>query len=122
MSNSDTHATLFQMDTKRAQFSLYLRNVIFGVEDSLVSTVELLAGIAYASVSHATILLTGFVLVFVEAFSMAVGSFLSEDSAQEYESQSTVSLRTPITGGVLMFFSYLLAGLIPIAPFIFIDG
>ncbi len=64
---------------------LYLRNIIFGISDSLVSTVGLLAGIDAAGTPRQAILLTGIVYAFVEAFSMAVGSFLSEQSAEEYE-------------------------------------
>ena len=59
---------------------MFLRNTVFGVEDSLVSTVGLLSGIAATgSVSKSFILLTGIVYISVEAFSMAVGSFLSEE-------------------------------------------
>jgi len=65
--------------------AVYVRNFVFGVEDSLVSTVGLLSGIASAGASTATIFLTGTVLIFVEAFSMAVGSYLSEESVEEYE-------------------------------------
>ena len=52
----------------------YFRNFIFGVEDSLVSTVGLLSGVAIAGVPSRTILLTGVVLILVEAFSMAAGA------------------------------------------------
>ena len=57
----------------------YLRNFIFGVEDSLVSTVGLLAGVAAGGVSSAVILTTGLVLIEVEGFSMGLGSFLTEE-------------------------------------------
>ena len=40
----------------------YLRSFIFGVEDSLVSTVGLLSGVAIANASRDTILLTGTVV------------------------------------------------------------
>lgn len=106
------------MPEERYKFSLYIRNFIFGVEDSLVSTVGLLSGIATSDVPRATILLTGFIYVAVEAFSMAVGSFLSEDSAQEYAAKSEVPDRLPIFGSVVMFFSFVLAGFIPIAPYL----
>lgn len=107
---------------ERFKFSLYVRNFIFGVEDSLVSTVGLLSGIATSQVPHATILLTGFIYVFVEAFSMAVGSFLSEDSAQEYMAKSEVSDRLPVAGSVIMFVSFLVAGFIPIFPYLIWSG
>jgi len=98
----------------------FLRNFIFGVEDSLVSTVGLLSGVAAASISKETILLTGVILIFVEAFSMAVGSFLSEHSVEDYIAQRETSAITPFWGGVVMFISYFVAGFIPLAPYLVI--
>ncbi|HEX5774936.1 MAG TPA: VIT1/CCC1 transporter family protein [Candidatus Paceibacterota bacterium] len=107
--------------TRLRRSALYVRNVIFGVEDSLAATVGLLSGIAAEQVPHQTLLLTGFVYIFVEAFSMGVGSFLSEESAQEYEGRSMTSLRAAF-GGVAMFVSCILAGLVPILPYLVLDG
>lgn len=98
--------------------SLYIRNIIFGIEDSLAATVGLLSGIAAEQVPHETILLTGFVYIFVEAFSMGIGSFLSEESAQEYEGTRTVTSMHAASGGFVMFVSCVLAGLIPILPYL----
>lgn len=97
---------------------LYLRNIVFGVADSLVSTVGLLAGIDVSGTTRQVIVLTGIVYAFVEAFSMAVGSFLSEQSAEEYEVRKEVSERGPFAAGVVMFVSFLLASFIPIAPYL----
>ena len=97
----------------------YLRNFIFGVEDSLVSTVGLLSGIALTGISIKAILLTGTVLIFVEAFSMAAGSFLSEHSAEEYREQREMPLGISLASGSIMFFSYFLSGFIPLFPYIF---
>lgn len=94
------------------------RNFIFGVEDSLVSTVGLLSGVATADASKATLFLTGLVLIFVEAFSMAAGSFLSERSAAQYEKREAVSLRHSVIPGTVMFFSYFVSGFIPLAPYL----
>ena len=98
--------------------AVYVRNFVFGVEDSLVSTVGLLSGIASAGASTATIFLTGTVLIFVEAFSMAVGSYLSEESVEEYESKSHKASNKSIFASIIMFFSYFIAGFIPLAPYI----
>lgn len=97
------------------------RNFVFGVEDSLVSTVGLLSGIAIADIPTKTILLTGIVLIFVEAFSMAVGSFLSEYSAEEYLEKRTVSSYQPFVNSVIMFFSYFVSGFIPLMPYVVMD-
>lgn len=98
--------------------ALYLRTVVFGVTDSLVSTVGLLAGIDISGVPHTTIVLTGLIYGFVEAFSMAVGNFLSEESAEEYATRTEAVGRSAIGAGVVMFVAFVLASLIPLAPYI----
>src|SRR3990167_3674571 len=100
---------------------IYIRNFIFGVEDSLASTVGLLSCVAAAGVPEATIILTGLVLISVEAFSMAVGSFVSEESAEEYLKRGDVSPRKPLVGSLVMFFSYFVAGFIPLLPYAILD-
>ena len=97
---------------------LYLRNIIFGISDSLISTVGLLSGIEASGATRSIILLTGIVYAFVEAFSMAVGSFLSEQSAEEYEVKGEVAENKPVTAGAVMFISFILASFIPILPYI----
>lgn len=97
----------------------YIRNFIFGVEDSLVSTVGLVSGIAIADLDRATIFLAGMVLIVVEALSMGVGSALAESSTEEYVYKRGASVKLPIIGGVIMFFSYFVAGFVPLIPYIF---
>ncbi len=106
--------------SKRRLFAPYIRNFIFGVEDSLVSTVGLLSGVAIAGVPRSTIFLTGVVLIFVEAFSMGAGSFLSESSADEYMSGRTQDGRS-FKLGTLMFVSYFIAGFIPLFPYVLFE-
>lgn len=98
-----------------------LRNFVFGVEDSLVSTVGLVSGVAYVGTAKAEILLTGTILIFVEAFSMAVGSLLSENSAHEFRTQTEVPLQKSFVSAVIMFFSYFISGFIVIAPYLFFE-
>jgi VIT1/CCC1 family predicted Fe2+/Mn2+ transporter len=100
---------------------LYVRNFVFGVEDSLVSTVGLLSGIAAAGMGQRNLVMTGIVLLFVEAFSMAVGSFLSEYSAEEYVAHTEVTSRYSIAAGIVMFVSYFFFGLIPLGPYMLFD-
>lgn len=99
----------------------YLRNFIFGVEDSLVSTVGLLSGIAIAAVPRETIFLTGIVLIFVEAFSMSAGSFLSEYSAEEYEAHEEIPARRSMIGAGIMFLSYFVSGFVALLPYYFFE-
>ncbi|MBK5215526.1 MAG: VIT1/CCC1 transporter family protein [Candidatus Pacebacteria bacterium] len=99
------------------KFILYTRNFIFGSEDSLVSTVGLLAGVASAGVGREEIIISGIVLICVEAFSMSVGSFLSErtteESSPDYKNKESNSL----AASIIMLVSYFFCGLIPLFPY-----
>lgn len=106
---------------RRTAHSTYLRNFIFGVEDSLVSTVGLLAGVAAADISSRAILTTGLVLIVVEGFSMGVGSFLTEETTEEMAGNKPQTLEA-IKGACTMLVSYCLAGLIPLVPYVFLEG
>lgn len=98
---------------------LYLRNIIFGISDSLVSTVGLLAGIDVSGTSRQIIILTGVTYAFVEAFSMAVGSFLSEQSVEQGAINGEIGVTGPFTAGMIMFLSFIIASFIPILPYMF---
>lgn len=105
---------------RRASSIEYFRNFIFGVEDSLVSTVGLLSGIAVAQASKEALFITGSVLILVEAFSMAAGSLLSEYSADSYSTQTEKLTRSNLTSAGIMFVSYFVSGLIPLLPYVFL--
>jgi len=97
--------------------AVYLRNFVFGIEDGLVSTCGFLSGIAVSSLSLTALIITGVVLIFVEAFSMAVGSFLSESSTVDLE-KTRSKIDRPFRGSIIMFFSYLLSGFLVLSPYI----
>ena len=60
-----------------------MRETVFGLEDSLVSTLGAVAGVAVGSGDRYIIVLSGLVIVVVEAISMSAGSFLSTQSAEQ---------------------------------------
>ncbi|MFZ2804706.1 MAG: VIT1/CCC1 transporter family protein [Patescibacteria group bacterium] len=101
---------------------IYLRNVVFGISDSLVSTVGLLSGAAAGGIPRQTLVLTGIIYAFVEAFSMAVGSYLSEQSTEEYAVRGETSNQRPLLGGVIMFLSFILVSFIPILPYLLFNA
>lgn len=108
---------------KRHLTSESVRSFVFGVEDSLVSTVGFVTGIAVTGAASETVVLSGVILIFVEAFSMAIGEFLSASSAREYEAQKSVPLAESIGSGLVMFVSYILSGLLILVPYmLFVPG
>jgi VIT1/CCC1 family predicted Fe2+/Mn2+ transporter len=107
--------------TPKQTLILYVRNFIFGAEDSLVSTVGLLSGIALAGMSRQEIIVSGIILILVEAFSMSVGSFLSERSTEEADQHFKQNNRT-LGAALIMFISYFGCGLIPLSPYLLLSG
>ena len=94
-----------------------VRSFVFGVEDSLVSTVGLVSGVAVAGVSSATILLTGIILIVVEAFSMAAGNLMAENTLREIRLRRITMLSGSMMPAFVMFFSYALSGFFVLAPY-----
>ncbi|HTM68870.1 MAG TPA: VIT1/CCC1 transporter family protein [Candidatus Binatia bacterium] len=60
-----------------------IRELIFGLEDSLVSTLGVVVGIGAGTQDARVVILSGVVLVVVEALSMAAGSFISSKSHKQ---------------------------------------
>src|SRR3989338_1201910 len=98
----------------------YFRNLIFGAEDSLVSTVGVLFGVASTGeYSARQVIITGLIVIAVEALSMGAGSFLTEESLQELDGEK-IHKDKPYIEGLIMFLSYVIAGFIVLSPYLFI--
>lgn len=54
-----------------------IREIVFGVEDGMVSTLGTVTGIAVGSQDHFTIILAGMVIISVESISMGIGSYIA---------------------------------------------
>jgi VIT1/CCC1 family predicted Fe2+/Mn2+ transporter len=93
----------------------YLRSILFGLEDSLVSTSGVVVGMAAATGSNRLVLIAGLIAVSVEALSMGAGQYLSERGVHELDKAHTDNL---VVGATLMFACYLTAGLLVITPFL----
>jgi len=60
-----------------------IREFIFGIQDGLISTVGLLAGIQGATENNVVVIITGLTAMFSGAISMAAGSYLSSKAQKE---------------------------------------
>ncbi len=94
----------------------YVKSAVFGIEDSLVSTTGLIAGVAVASSDKKFVIIAGLIAIAVEAVSMAAGEFISEETEVDLEKGNDKA--NPIKSGAIMFVAYFLSGLIPIIPII----
>lgn len=97
----------------------YIRSAFFGIQDGLVSTTGVVVGISAGVNNKEIVVLASLVAVTVEATSMAAGQYSSEKAVHQMDKtgKHTDSL---LLGALIMFFSYLGAGLICILPVIII--
>jgi VIT1/CCC1 family predicted Fe2+/Mn2+ transporter len=60
-----------------------IREFVFGIQDGLISTVGLLAGVQGAIENNTVVIITGLTAMFSGAISMAAGSYLSSGAQKE---------------------------------------
>ena len=94
----------------------YLRSIVFGLQDGLVSTTGVVVGVSVAVADKRFILLSAFITIAVEALSMATGQYLSEKSVHDLPTSRHHD--NLFLGSLFMFFSYLAGGAVPIIPII----
>jgi predicted membrane protein (TIGR00267 family) len=70
---------------QKSSLASVLREVVFGMEDGMVSTLGSITGIAIGSNSHTTVILAGVVIISVESISMGIGSYLSNRSQEDMD-------------------------------------
>jgi predicted membrane protein (TIGR00267 family) len=99
-----------------------LREIIFGLEDGLVSTLGAITGIAIATHDYRIVIISGLVIVGVESLSMAAGTYLSNKS--QVESQVArwhflyrPNFHKPKIDSLFMGISYILGGFIPLSVY-----
>lgn len=78
--NSITH-----LEKHRTQHIGWLRAAVLGANDGIVSTASLLVGVAAASASQTTLLMTGVAALVAGAMSMAAGEYVSVHSQADTE-------------------------------------
>ena len=115
------------MEEKSLQHEIVdsMREIVFGLEDSLVSTMGAITGIAVGTGSQYIVILSGFVILASEATSMAAGSYLSTKHAREAEilfhKRKGLEIHEeashPIRAAIVMGIFYLVGGVVPLIPY-----
>ncbi|MFA6424532.1 MAG: VIT1/CCC1 transporter family protein [Candidatus Magasanikbacteria bacterium] len=66
---------------------IYGREIVFGMQDGMVSLLGALTGIAVGSQDHFIIVLSGFSIIFTASLSMAIGTFNSLSTERKIENR-----------------------------------
>ncbi|OGV90617.1 hypothetical protein A3A66_03875 [Microgenomates group bacterium RIFCSPLOWO2_01_FULL_46_13] len=104
-----------------------LREIVFGLEDGIVSTLGVITGIAEGTKDRYTILLAGLVIIAVESLSMAAGTYLSNKSEEEVLARVAnnskharlhlVASKQSSFRAFLMGVAYVVGGAVPVLPY-----
>jgi len=97
---------------------LYFSEFVYGSIDGLITTFSIIAGSAGGSLSRTVILIIGLANVLSDGFSMGTSRLLSSETEIK---QDLLVGKTPMTSAFITFLSFVVIGMIPILPFIFID-
>lgn len=98
----------------------YLRSLMFGLQDGIVSTTGVVVGISTGVQNKEIVVLAAFVAVTVEATSMAAGLYSSEKAVHQMD-KSGKHTDSLVIGALIMFVAYILGGLFPIIPTVIFD-
>lgn len=106
-------------ETKRVE-EKYLAEFVYGATDGAITTFAVVAGALGASLGSAIVLILGFANLIADGFSMATSDYLSVKSEHELKRSrhKHYSCKSPIRTAFATFSAFILAGLIPLIPFI----
>jgi len=97
----------------------YIRDVVYGANDALVTTYAVVAGVVGGGLSPRTMLIIGAANLVADGLSMGVGNYLSirsNESARAAQNLPEEESR-PARHGIATLLAFVAAGAVPLAPF-----
>lgn len=99
----------------------HLRDVVYGGLDGTVTTFAVMAGATGANLPTSTIIILGLANLLADGFSMGMGSYMGEKSEQEFNARKNIKHESnPVATGLYTFGSFVLVGILPILPMLFL--
>ncbi len=102
----------------------YLRDLIYGAHDGIITTFAVVAGVTGAALEARTILILGFANLLADGISMGASNYLSirSDEAARAMDGAEVAEPFPLRHGAATFGAFVLAGSLPLVPYLFTTG
>jgi VIT1/CCC1 family predicted Fe2+/Mn2+ transporter len=102
----------------------YIRDLIYGANDGIITTFAVVAGVAGGALSTRAVLIIGAANLFADGLSMGVGNYLSirsHESARAAQGLPEEEAR-PARHGTATFLAFVVAGAIPLVPYLFLGA
>lgn len=113
---------------QRFKEGVYIGDFVYGANDGIVTTFAVVAGAAGAALSPGVVIILGLANLLADGFSMGSSNFLAMRSEKELEQHKKAQdgeidiphndLVTPFQHGVVTFIAFVVAGIIPLFPFL----
>lgn len=108
------------MDKYKKKIGYHLSNIIYGANDGIITTFAVISGSAGAGFSSKVIIVLGIANLIADGFSMGASRYLSLKSEQDYKHISdSKDARKPFYDGSVTFIAFVIAGFLPLIPFLF---
>ena len=105
----------------RELFGHYLRDLVYGANDGIITTFAVVCGVAGADLSTRIVLILGFANLLADGFSMGASNYLSiqSETAARAAAGQKARERHPLRHGAATFLAFIVAGFVPLVAYIF---
>lgn len=88
MAEQKTHHNVQELrERRRMALGNYIKEMVYGANDGIITTFAVVAGVAGAGLDPVTVIILGLANLFADGFSMASSDYLSSKSEKAYEDE-----------------------------------
>jgi VIT1/CCC1 family predicted Fe2+/Mn2+ transporter len=100
----------------------YLRDLVYGANDGIITTFAVVAGVAGAALSVRTVLILGVANLLADGFSMGASNFLSirSEEAVRHSRGDPIDEPFPFRHGMATMVAFIIAGAVPLLPYVLV--
>ena len=97
----------------------YIRELIYGANDGIITTFAVVAGVAGGGLPLSTVLIVGAANLFADGLSMGVGNYLAIKAHEDVLASQALPQQesSPLRHGAATFTAFVAAGSIPLVPY-----
>ncbi len=98
----------------------YIRDLVYGAIDGIVTTFAVVAGVTGGTLSAATVLVLGIANLVADGLSMGVGNYLAIRSDERVREARALPEQEafPVRHGLATFVAFVVAGSVPLLPYV----
>lgn len=98
----------------------YLRDLIYGANDGIITTFAVVAGVTGGSLSSRAVLIVGLANLLADGLSMGVGNYLSIRSHESVRAAQDLPIEeaSPVRHGTATMAAFVAAGAVPLIPYL----